>query len=102
MAYYKSELFSLKLIPIDDDIEENGDGPISPSELSVLNNTYSPFSRSLFLYVSEEALQNQELINFLEYYMLHVSEIVSEVGYIPEDGTVYVDYQNRLQDYKVN
>ncbi len=88
LAYYKSELFSLKLIPVDDEIEENGDGPVSPSELSVLNNTYSPFSRSLFLYVSEEALQNQELINFLEYYMLHVSEIVSEVGYIPEDGTV--------------
>ncbi len=78
-AYYDKNAKHLKAVPID-----NGQGPVTPSPETVEKATYSPLSRPLFIYVNLEAAQNNENIrNFVEFYLKQAPAIVSQVGYIP-------------------
>ncbi|MEQ8524578.1 PstS family phosphate ABC transporter substrate-binding protein [Gracilimonas sp.] len=101
-AYYKENYFSLKLIPIDDQNPENGDGPITPTENSVKNGTYQPLSRTLYMYVSTNALANEKLQDFIEFYLIHASNIVSDVGNIPHSENIYQKYLSQLDSIKTN
>lgn len=78
-AYYDKNAKHLKAVPID-----SGKGPILPSQTTVENATYSPLSRPLFIYVNLEAAQNNDnLRNFVEFYLKEAPAIISQVGYVP-------------------
>jgi phosphate transport system substrate-binding protein len=82
-AYYEENRSRLKLVPIDDQREENGAGPIAPSPESVTNGTYRPLSRPLFVYVRVQALDRPEVRAFVEAYLGPGRALVREVGYVP-------------------
>jgi phosphate transport system substrate-binding protein len=52
-AYYAENQGRLKAVPI---VEKAGKPAVGPSEASVLNGTYQPLSRPIFIYVSAKAL----------------------------------------------
>ena len=83
-AYYIENTDKLKIVPID-----SGNGPITPSESTINAGEYSPLSRPLFIYVSKESLEKAEVMQFVEYYMEHAVELVSEVGYVPYPESKY-------------
>ena len=58
IAYYENNKGKLKLVPIDDGYNDNGRGPILPSEKTINNATYQPLSRPLLIYVSKNPLKN--------------------------------------------
>ena len=51
-AYYSENNKKLKAVAID-----NGKGPVGPSEKTVLDGSYQPLSRPIYIYVSKKALE---------------------------------------------
>lgn len=88
-AYYKENAGKLKVLGVDDGKDDNGKGPIQPSPTSVIDGSYSPLSRPIFIYVSRAALERSEVDAFAKFYLDHATKLVSEVGYIPLPARVY-------------
>jgi phosphate transport system substrate-binding protein len=82
-AYYEENKNKLKLVPIDDQDDSNGKGPIPPSPETVRNGTYRPLSRPLFIYVTERSLGRPEVKAFIDFHLNQGHELVREVGYVP-------------------
>lgn len=78
-AYYHANKDKLKLIGVD-----NGHGCVLPSEKSVSDESYTPLSRPLFLYVNETASRRAEVRAFVHFYLAFDStSYVTQVGYVP-------------------
>jgi phosphate transport system substrate-binding protein len=83
-GYYEENKNKLNLVAID-----AGKGPQLPSNDSILNGTYKPLSRPLFIYVTKKAADRAEVKAFVDYYLTSGKEIVSGVGYVPLPDGVY-------------
>lgn len=94
-AYYDANKNKLKAVAID-----GGSGPVEPSLDSVINGTYTPLSRPIFIYVNAEAAERPEVKEFVEYYLTNASTLVREVGYVPLPDLQYSQgierFQNRI------
>jgi phosphate transport system substrate-binding protein len=101
LAYYEFNTDKLKLVPIDDEIDENGKGPILPSIESVNNGTYQPLARPEFIYVSAKAAQRAEVQDFIRFYMENAAVLVKEVGYIPLTDEIYALALEHFRDNKL-
>ncbi|WP_353674559.1 PstS family phosphate ABC transporter substrate-binding protein [Synechocystis sp. LKSZ1] len=79
LAYYEKAAKQLKPVAID-----SGKGPILPSRETVEKGQYNPLSRPLLVYANLEAAQkNDNLKDFMEFYLTKAPEVVPQVGYIP-------------------
>lgn len=78
LAYYEENKDKLKIVPVD-----GGTGAIAPSMETVMNKTYAPLSRPIFIYVSDVAVARPEVKKFVEFYQENAVEISKMVGYIP-------------------
>jgi phosphate transport system substrate-binding protein len=76
-AYYLQNKDQLKLVKVD-----AGKGPVEPTNQTIENGTYSPFSRPLFIYVNKKSAARPEVRAFVEFYLNNVSTLVEEVGYV--------------------
>ncbi|MGY6529390.1 MAG: PstS family phosphate ABC transporter substrate-binding protein [Cyanobacterium sp.] len=84
-AYYEQNQDKLKALAID-----SGEGAVFPSDETIINNTYRPLTRPLFIYVNAKSAQdNPALKTFVEYYLESASRIVREVGYLPLPDSAY-------------
>ncbi len=91
-AYYAANADKLKLVAVD-----SGNGCVIPSLDSIAGGQYSPLSRPLFIYVSEESLQRPEVKAFVEFYMIHGQQLTGEVGYVPLATQAYQNNLNVVQ-----
>lgn len=89
LAYYEQNKDKLKIVPIDDENDANGKGPIEPSSQSVMDSTYQPLARPIFIYISTQAAKKEEVQKFIEFYLKNAAELVAEVGYIPLPKEAY-------------
>jgi phosphate transport system substrate-binding protein len=96
-AYYAENQSKLKLVAIDDEKDDNGKGPIQPSPATVVDGTYSPLSRPIFVYVSKAAAARPEVDAFMRFYLAQAPKLVSEVGYIPLPERAYGLAAKRLE-----
>jgi phosphate transport system substrate-binding protein len=62
---------------------------VGPSLETVINGTYTPLSRPIFIYVNAKALQKPEVKEFIEYYNKHAEKLVKEVKYVPLPAKAY-------------
>ncbi len=76
----------LKAVPI---VEKAGKPAVAPSEASVLDGSYQPLSRPIFIYVSVKSLAKPEVREFAEYYMKNSAKIAKEVKYVPLPDKAY-------------
>ena len=90
MAYYAENKDKLKVVPIDDENPTNGAGPISPSKETVMDATYQPLARPLFIYINVEAAKKESIQKFVDYYLKNTPTLAEEVGYI---GLPKEDYE---------
>lgn len=89
LDYYVSNPEKLKLVPIDDEKEENGKGPISPTEATVKGGTYQPLSRPLLIYINIKSLDRPAVSNFVKYFITNAPALVAEAGYVPLTERIY-------------
>ena len=92
LAYYENNQDKLKLVAID-----NGSGPVKPSRETVLNGTYQPLARPLFIYVSVKALERPEVAEFVRFYIQNAGKLAEEVGYIGLPEKVYALVMERVE-----
>jgi phosphate transport system substrate-binding protein len=74
---------------------------IGPSEAAVLNGTYAPLSRPLFLYVSAAAAKRPEVKAFTEFYLMEGAELAKEVKYVPLSAEAYKIAAAHFRDGKL-
>ena len=89
LAYYEENKDILKLVPVDDEKADNGDGPIIPTLETVKTATYQPLSRPIFIYVSKQSAERPKVEQFIEFYLKHAKTLTKEVGYIPLPDEAY-------------
>ena len=97
-AYYIENQDKLKVIPIDDGNEDNGQGAIAPSLVTVGNGTYQPLARPIFIYVSKTGADRPEVQAFVEFYLNQGRPLVEEVGYIRLPDKAYDLALQRFND----
>jgi phosphate transport system substrate-binding protein len=85
-AYYIENQGRLKAVPI---IEKPGKPGVKPSMETVLDGSYQPLSRPIFIYVNAKAFERPEVRKFVEYYLTHASKLAREVKYVPLPDKAY-------------
>ncbi|WP_265109009.1 PstS family phosphate ABC transporter substrate-binding protein [Halosolutus halophilus] len=95
-AYYSENEDRVKAIDIK---KSEGDDCGSPSLQAASEGTY-PMSRPLFIYPSEEALQREEVYEFINYYLENSNAdwIADEVGYVPSNQDMVDENTSKLED----
>jgi len=83
-AYYAAHKDKLRAVAID-----GGKGPVLPSIENVINGTYSPLSRPLFIYVRDSSATRPEVREFVQFMMKQGAALVGEVGYVPLPQNAY-------------
>jgi phosphate transport system substrate-binding protein len=78
LAYYENNQTRLKLLAVD-----SGDGKCrKPTQQTVLDGTYKPLSRPLFIYVRKDSLARPDVRAFVEYFLRNVNNEVAKTGYV--------------------
>ena len=85
-AYYAENQTRLKALPI---VEKAGKPAVLPSEATVLDGSYQPLSRPIFIYVNVKSLAKPEVKEFTEYMMKSAAKIAKEVKYVPLPPKAY-------------
>jgi phosphate transport system substrate-binding protein len=89
-AYYAENAGRLKAVPI---VWREGAAPARPSLDAVLNGSYRPLSRPLFVYVSAASLARKEVASYVQYFLAHAADHVVRARYVPLPEGAYA--QNR-------
>ena len=94
-AYYAAHKDKLRAVPID-----GGKGPVEPSAENVINGTYQPLSRPLFMYVKVSAASRPEVQEFIRFCLTKGAQYVSEVGYVPLPPAAYATVLKHFDERK--
>ncbi|MBK7567560.1 MAG: PstS family phosphate ABC transporter substrate-binding protein [Bacteroidetes bacterium] len=93
MAYYENNKEKLKIVPVD-----NGSGSgVIPTQETVLNKSYAPLSRPLYIYINEAALARPEVAAFITFFIENAPGLSKDVGYVPCESSVYTTQQEVLK-----
>lgn len=85
-AYYAENTKRISALPV---AEKTGGAAVSPSEATVLNGTYRPLSRPIFIYVNAKSLAKPEVKSFIDFFMAHGAKMAKEVKYVPLPPEAY-------------
>jgi len=94
-AYYAENKDKLKAVAVD-----SGKGGVAPSEKTVLDGTYQPLSRPIYIYVSKKSADKPEVREFVDFYMKNAAKLVKQVKYVPLPDKVYSMGLSRFQARK--
>ena len=64
------------------EVENESGECVAPSEETVQDGSYNPLGRQLFIYPSADALQREEVVAFLEFYIANQAEVAEEALFI--------------------
>jgi phosphate transport system substrate-binding protein len=79
-AYYAANKDRLRPVPVQDGPDAP---PVMPTPETILDLSYKPLSRPLFLYVKNQAMRRPEVAAFLRYYINNLDSITTRAGYVP-------------------
>ena len=94
-AYYAENPDTLKAVQID-----GGNGCVEPSAETVENASYTPLSRPLFIYVSQNAVDsNPSVQSFVDFYLSPDNrELIEDTGYVTYGDDIYEAVQTRFDE----
>lgn len=96
-AYYAENKDKLKAMPI---VNSAGNA-VYPSEAAVIDGTYNPLSRPIFIYVSEAGYQRPEVKEFVAFYLKEGAKLAKEVKYVPLPAKAYEIAADHLKKGKL-
>jgi phosphate transport system substrate-binding protein len=70
-------------------ISWKGGRAVAPTAENVLNGSYQPLSRPLFIYVNAAALARPEVRSFVDFYNRNATKLAREVGMVPLPARAY-------------
>jgi phosphate transport system substrate-binding protein len=78
-AHYISHAHLMRAVPI---VQEDGSA-VAPTLETVIDGSYQPLARPLFIYPSMRAAERPEMQRFLRFYLEQGPQLASEVGFVP-------------------
>jgi phosphate transport system substrate-binding protein len=97
-AYYYENRDKLKALAI----QGAADKPaVAPTPETVIDGSYMPLSRPLFIYVSDKAWARQEIKDFIAFYLDNATTLVKEVDFVPLPETAYATVRSHLEAGKM-
>jgi phosphate transport system substrate-binding protein len=98
LAYYEENKDKLKAAGI---IQAAGRPAVLPSAETVMNGTYQPLSRPIFIYVNATAAAfKPEVKEFINFYLKNAPELVKEVKYVPLPANEYAAVDKHWKSLK--
>jgi phosphate transport system substrate-binding protein len=92
-AYYNSNSDLVKALEVD-----GGQGCTPPNLENAKDGSY-PMARPLYMYVSEAALQREEVYEFVRFYLERAeTDNVSDIGYVPSSADLREENLDRLEE----
>lgn len=91
-AYYLENKSKLKVVPL-----KHEGKPVTPSEATIKNGSYSPLSRPVFIYVSKKSVKRPEVYSFVKFYLKSVGKLSKDVGYISLQESHYNEGLQKLK-----
>jgi phosphate transport system substrate-binding protein len=97
LAYYIENKDKLKAVKI-----KNKDGKfITPSIEAVMDGSYNPLSRPLFIYLNAtKAAFDPKVKKFVEFYLKNAGKLSKEVGYVPFNKDEYAAIEKHYKTLK--
>jgi phosphate transport system substrate-binding protein len=97
LAYYIENKDKLKAVKI-----KNKDGKfITPSIEAVMDGSYNPLSRPLFIYLNaSKAAFDPKVKKFVEFYLKNAGKLSKEVGYVPFNKDEYAAIEKHYKTLK--
>lgn len=96
LAYYEENQNKLKALPVNDGNDANGSGAVMPKASTVLDGSYAPLARPLFIYAQSKELEKPEVKAFVDYFLKQGKSLSEEVGYVSLPGNLYEIAQRRV------
>ena len=78
LSYVEENEGAIRALEVD-----GGDGCVAPSAETVLDGSYTPLGRPLFIYVSDQALARPEVAAFIDFYIENDETIAEQALFIP-------------------
>lgn len=98
LAYYLENTDKLRAVPV---VSKEGGKGVLPSEATVMDGTYQPLSRPIFIYVNAtSAAFKPEVKAFVNYYLENAPELVKEVKYVPLPKADYAAVKEHFKAMK--
>ncbi len=98
LAYYVENKDKLKAAPI---VNKGASKAVAPSLETVMDGTYQPLARPIFIYVSDKSMNKPEVKEFVEYYLKNAPTLVKEVGYVPLSAAHYTQAMQNFRSKKL-
>jgi phosphate transport system substrate-binding protein len=98
LAYFTENKDKLKAVPI---VNKGSSKAVSPGLATVMDGTYQPLARPIFIYVSDKSLARPEVREFVEFYLTHGAKLSKEVGYVPLGKQHYEMAMKNLRTHKL-
>jgi phosphate transport system substrate-binding protein len=92
-AYYEENQDKLRAVPI---IDKEGKPAVAPSSKTVIDGSYQPLARPIFIYVNAKSADKAEVKEFVEYYMKNAEKLTKEVKYVPLPAKAYAYNQEHF------
>ena len=83
-AYFTENKDKLVAVAVDD-----GKGAVLPTDATILDGSYEPFSRPVFIYVNRNSADRPEIGAFVDFYLQQAAALSKEVGYTPLPESIY-------------
>lgn len=98
LAYYEENKDKLRAVPV---AAKAGGPAVLPSAATVMDGTYQPLSRPIFIYVNAtSAAFKPEVKAFVNYYLEHAPALVKEVKYVPLTSEDYAAVKDHFKTLK--
>ena len=93
-AYYFQNKDKLNAVAV---VNKAGEA-ILPSDETIENGTYNPFSRPLFIYMNKASMNKAQVAEFVEFYLDNAADFAKQVGYVPLPQPIYDAAKDRFFD----
>lgn len=84
-AYFAENQGKLKAVPV---VNKQGKA-VQPAPETVLDGSYNPLSRPIFIYIAEKSLEKAEVRDFVTFYLKNAAKLATEVKYVPLPAKAY-------------
>ena len=85
-AYYNENKDKLSAVAV---VAASGKPAVAPSAESVIDGSYQPLARPIFIYVNAKSAAKPEVKEFVEYYMKNGEKLSKEVKYVSLPAKAY-------------
>jgi phosphate transport system substrate-binding protein len=96
-AYYIGNKERIRAVPI---TNKRG-ASVTPSLESVVDGSYEPLSRPLFIYVRDAAAERPDVKEFIQFFLSDGASLAKEVGYVPLPAQAYQVALKHFTDKKM-